>query len=230
MALESADDGEGEVTVSVTDKAGGMRPEVKKQKARRNPGRTEWRDASVWITLLLIFAIGFAAAYGIWMRTWRSDMAKEQSFYVSTALVRMRDVRARLEAFTERQNESSLAYFASSVARMEGSLAQIPRRGPVQWRAEIIGLADTMRTRTEAFAQEQLGSPDSAALASFADLLDPLNANLRALERALADTVIVADGKAPRLNLTPDVVSALEKAIADARASADALPPLPQAE
>ncbi len=213
--------------MSIPEKPADRRQDPRKQKVRRPKATTEWRDASTWIVLLLVLAIGFAAAYGLWLRTWRSDMAKEQGFYVSTALVRMRDLRSRLEAFSEQQTVASLAYFASSAARMEGSLAQIPRRGPVQWKAEMIGLADTLRTRVEAFTQGQVATPDAAARKSFADLLAPLNTNLRALERALEDTVIEEQNRPTRLNLTPEVISALEKAIADARASAAALPPLP---
>jgi len=193
-----------------------------KGKRARQRSRFDWRDHTLWIAVVLLLAVGFGAAYGIWYRTWQIDIAREQDWYVATCLLRLRDFRARTEAFFLQQNTSSLALLATSASRLDGALAQIPRRGPVQWRAEIVGLGETLRSYFDAAMLRELTAPDPQEIAALAEHLPELRDLMEQLEQALSDTVVRVDNAARRLK--PDFETELLQVIQTTRDFITALP------
>lgn len=173
--------------------------------------------------LLLVLAIGFGSAYALWWRTWQLDQAREQDWYVSTAALRLRDFTARCEAFFRNRDGTSLALLTVSAGRLEGSLAQIPRRGPVDWRSDIVALAEELRAALDSALSARLAGP-AAELAPLADQMPILRDRMRDLEQALGETVTRAAGKPVRTSWSAQVESGLRSAIAAARAAIADLP------
>jgi hypothetical protein len=192
---------------------------------RGRPGtRIDWRDRSVWLTILILLAIGFSAAYGYWLRTWRLDIAREQDWYVATSVTRLRDFRARAGSFNEQRTTGALVDLALSASRLDGALVQIPRRGPVQWRAELVALSELLRNRIDAAAARHLAAPDPAYLGQLGEAAQALRFKIEDLEKALNNTVQRSGTKATALNFTPEVTKALMDAIAAARTAVEAMP------
>jgi hypothetical protein len=181
------------------------------------------RDPFTLGVLLLVLAIGFASAYGLWLRTWRLDQAREQEWYANANALRIRDFATRAEVFFRDRNALSLALLTASASRLEGSLVHIPRRGPVEWRAEIVGLAEDLRSTMDAALTAGLAAP-AATLAPLADQMPVLRDKMRDVEKALEATVIRSPGQAVRTNWTAETESALRSAIAAAREAIAALP------
>lgn len=176
------------------------------------------RDPFTLTILLLVLVIGFGAAYGLWLRTWRLDQAREMDWYVNSSTVRIRDFSARSEVFFRDRNAASLALLTASANRLEGCLVQIPRRGPVEWRAEIVGLAEQLRSTFDAELSARLPGPASA-FADLADQMPILRDRMRELDQALDSTVIRAGTNPQRTNWTPEVETRLRNAIAQVRAA-----------
>jgi hypothetical protein len=110
-------------------------------------------------------------------------------------------------------------------ARLEATLLQIPRRGPVQWKAEIIGLATGLQTKLSSIVDRQVASPDAELLDKLGEAIPALRSALEELDDALSATVDSSAAQAkPKLNLTDEVLAKLEAAIAVARTAADGLP------
>lgn len=170
-----------------------------------------------------MLVIGFGLAYGLWLRTWRLDQARELEWYVNANALRIRDFAARSEVFFRDRNAVSLALLTASASRLEGSLVHIPRRGPVEWRAEMIGLAEELRTTFDAALSERLAAP-AASLAPLADQMPTLRDRIREVEKALEGTVIRSGSQPVRTNWTPEAESALRSAVAAARETIAALP------
>lgn len=202
-------------------KAARLAQSGKRKRARQAP-RFDWRDHTLWIVVLLLLAVGFGAAYGMWYRTWQLDIAREQDWYVATCLLRLRDFRARAETFFRQQNTNSLALLATSASRLDGALAQIPRRGPVQWRAEIVGLGEALRSYFDAALLRELTAPDPEQIAALAEHLPELRDLMEQLEQALSDTVIRVDNATRRLK--PDFEPELLRVINAARDLLTAMP------
>ncbi|MDP2871733.1 MAG: hypothetical protein Q8P31_04265 [Bacillota bacterium] len=178
------------------------------------------RDPFTLTILLLVLVIGFGAAYALWLRTWRLDQAREMDWYVNSSTVRIRDFMARTEVFFRDRNAASLALLTASANRLEGCLVQIPRRGPVEWRAEMVGLAEQLRSTFDAELSARLASPASA-FAALADQMPVLRDRMREIEQALNTTVTRAGSTPQRTNWTPEVESRLRNAIAQARKALD---------
>jgi hypothetical protein len=221
--------------VSATTRAGAQRKDTGKPKgkARGSATKVNWRDPQVWLVLALVAAIGFGAAYSIWMRTWRDDLASEHNFYVATAVARLRELRTQLtvcateirSASTAQGATPAVAQLASVAARLDAALTMIPRRGPVQWKAEILGLANAVHTRMSGILQRQLSSPTTALISSLGEAIPGVIGAVEDLDDALTATVISApSGGKPRLNLTEDSLATLEDAIAAAKTAVLALP------
>jgi len=221
--------------VSATTKGGAQRKDASKPKGKAGGSATKvnWRDPQVWLVLALVAAIGFGAAYGIWMRTWRDDLASEHNFYVATAVARLRELRTQLTvcatdiraASTAQGATPAVAQLAAVAARLDAALTMIPRRGPVQWKAEIIGLANAVHTRMSVLLQQQMSSPTAARITSLGEAIPGVINAVEDLDDALTATVVTAAaGGKPRLNLTEQSLAALEDAIAAAKTAVLALP------
>lgn len=152
------------------------------------------------------------------------DIAREQDWYVVTSTLRMRDFRSRIEVFAQTPTAETLFALAASGARLEGATAQIPRRGPVAWRAEMVGLGDLIRTRLEASVRRHLTAPSQDHLASLAAAARELSPKLQAVEAALDRTVVRDGTRVQRANFGAGVIRELADALAAARAAAQALP------
>lgn len=196
---------------------------VAKSKKGRST-RIDWSDRSIWLTILLLLVVGAGITYGLWLRTWRLDIAREQDWYVATSVTRLRDFRARAGTFNERRTTSALVDLALSAARLDGALAQIPRRGPVQWRAEIVALSDALRNRLDAAISRQLTSPDPEYLAELGEAAQALRFKIEDLEKAFGETVRRSGTTARSLNFTAEVTDRLMAAISAARTAVDAFP------
>lgn len=190
----------------------------------RPPTRIDWRDPSVWLAVVLLVAVGFGAAYGLWLRTWRLDIAREQDWYLAAGLLRLRDFRARAEALFNQRTPDMLSLLTASAARLDGSLGQIPRRGPVQWRAEMIGFTAALHDQLTGALERQIETPDPTVLAELADQMPSLRDKILILEEALDATVLRPEGGGKRLNFTPEVEAALIEALAAAKSAAEELP------
>jgi hypothetical protein len=221
--------------VSVTDRAGDQRKEAGKRrgKAKAQVTRINWRDPQVWVALLLILAVGFGGAYAIWARAWRNDMASEHSFYVASAVSRLRETVAQLVSCAAKLKTVAgvaamtgpIVNLGTASARLEATLLQIPRRGPVQWKAEIIGLATGLQTKLSSIVDRQVASPDAELLDKLGEAIPALRSALEELDDALSATLDSSAAQAkPKLNLTDEVLAKLEAAIAVARTAADGLP------
>jgi hypothetical protein len=191
---------------------------------RGSRGDLDWRDPLTWVAIGLLVAIGFGGAYGLWWRTWQLDMARELDFYVNVSQVKLRDFQTQTDVFFAKRDAASLGALALSAARLEGTLVQIPRRGPVEWRAEIVGLAETIETRLSSALAAQLARKDDDALATLAEPLPALRDRLRDLDAAMENTVLHAGQNPRRTNWTPEVTAALLAALEAAREQADRLP------
>jgi len=195
--------------------------------------RINWRDPQVWLAVLLILAVGFGSAYALWARTWRNDLAAEHNFYVATSVSRLRETvtqlvscAAKLQAATSASAMTvPIVHLGAASARLEATLLQIPRRGPVQWKAEIVGLATGLQAKLSAIVDRQVASPDAVLLDKLGKAIPALRSALEDLDDALSQTVDTSAGSAkPKLNLTDDVLAKLEAAIAAARTAANGLP------
>jgi hypothetical protein len=174
------------------------------------------RDPATLVVLLLVLALGFGSAYALWLRTWRLDQARELDWYVDSSTLRIRDFAARSEVFFHQRNAASLALLTASASRLEGCLVQIPRRGPVEWRADMIGLADDLRSTFDSALSAHYVDP-AASLDALADRMPTLRDRMRDVESALEATVIRAGTRPERTNWTPEVETRLRAAIAAAR-------------
>lgn len=221
--------------MSATARGGDQRKDAGKHKGKAKGSATKinWQDPKVWLVLVLVAAIGFGAAYAIWMRTWRDDLVAEHNFYVATAVARLRELCTQLSvcateiraATTAQGATPAIAQLAAVAARLDAAMTMIPRRGPVQWRAEIIGLANAIHTRMNGILQQQFSTPTSALVTSLGEAIPGVIRAAEDLDDALTATIITAaGGSKPRLNLTDETLTALEGAIAAAKTAVLALP------
>jgi len=221
--------------VSVNDRAGDQRKETgkRKGKAKAQVTRINWRDAQVWLVVLLILAVGSGGAYAIWARTWRNDMAAEHNFYVATSVSRLRETVAQLVSCAAKLQAATgasamtgpIVHLGAASARLEATLLQIPRRGPVQWKAEIVGLATGLQAKVSAIVDRQVASPDAVLLDKLGKAIPALRSALEALDDALSQTVDTSAGQAkPKLTLTVDALAKLAAATAAARTATNGLP------
>lgn len=211
------------------EKQSGARPPAAprpKPRTRSRRGATEvaWRDPLTWVTVVLLLAVGFGGAYALWWRTWQLDQARELDWYVKTGQVRLRDVRTRIEAFFMQPDLESMAMLSLSAKGLEGALAQIPRRGPVEWRAEIVGLSTTIGKRFSGALRARIAAAPEEPFAELTEVILPLRDALYDLDQALGQTVIRSGQDAQRTNWTPEVTEAVLDALRRAREAAENLP------
>lgn len=183
-----------------------------------------WRDPLTWVSIVVLLAVGFGGGYAVWWRTWQADQARELDWYVNTSQLHLRDFGTWCDTFFNSRDLNTLARLSLSASSLNGTLMQLPTRGPADWKAEMVLLANTINGRLRAVLDAQISNKDEEVLASVAENLPALRDRLHDLDVALERTVVHANQQPKRADWSAEVTEGLLAALRAAYQEAAKLP------